>query len=201
VSIEECWRIFCKHLAIVSHKYCPNIVAFVLMSNHFHMIIQTPNSDIDKIMNQLLRDISKEIGLKSNRINHIFGARYKRCLIDNDLYFSLAYKYLYRNPVEQKLAEKVQDYEFSTIHQLTQQKILGFPCVDLEPFTSDRIPTKISDRLNWLNEPYKPNHHEMIRKALRKGRFELPANKNDLKTVKSLIIPEKVDGTFSGIVL
>jgi len=200
--MQECWEIFSYYLNIVSQKYLAKIIAFVLMSNHFHLMLHTPKENIDEIMNYLLREVSKTIGRRSNRINHIFGARYARTVIQTEIYFYHAYKYLYRNPSEALIVDKIENYAYSTYPAILNQGKVSFPVYDLDIFPNDLIPKDLNKRLEWLNESYDSKEKLLIKNALRRPIFELPKGKNVIATVnKLLMIPQKVDGTLQGIVL
>lgn len=191
VTIRECWDIFSEHLKKISSKYEAKIISFVLMSNHFHMLLRTPNLNLDDIMRDLLRDVSKEVGLRSNRINHLFGGKYHRCLINSDIYFAHAYKYLLRNPVEAKIVQKVEDYEFSTLRKFVKNGSLSFTCVDLEEFPNEYIPVETCERIDWLNEPYLKGHKNLVRNALRKNTFQFSKGNDHKKEVDSLLNPKR----------
>jgi putative transposase len=188
IDIKDCWNILINYLEIVSDKYGLKIVSFVLMSNHFHLIASTPFCNIDVIMNYLLREVSKEIGRKAGRINHIFGNKYKWSLIQNDLYFSHAYKYLIRNPVKASIVSRVEDYDYSTFAQLVNGNKLPFDCDNLTNFGDEFVPSDLNQRLEWLNQPYHPNENSIIRKALNRSIFQFTKNKTDEKWVKGLLL-------------
>lgn len=54
-----------------------NILAFVLMNNHFHLLIQTPDSNIDQFMQRFKLFASTKIRFETQRINQKFGDKYK----------------------------------------------------------------------------------------------------------------------------
>ncbi len=175
---QECWNVFTQQLSKVSKDYHARVISFVLMSNHFHMLLYTPEENLDAIMNYLLREVSRTIGRKSGRINHIFGAPYRWCLIDNEVYLAHAYKYVYRNPVEAGLSDLAEEYRYSTLHYLIAKTFLGLAVYDHAVQSSPIVPPSLSDRLHWLNRPYASKHQELIRRALKKPRFRLPQSKN-----------------------
>src|SRR5581483_5588273 len=72
----EAWNIFVECAFAISVAYGAKIHAFVLMSNHFHLLVSTPDSNLDDVMQYFLREAGKLINLKAKRINHIFGGRY-----------------------------------------------------------------------------------------------------------------------------
>lgn len=46
MELQQVWDIFCRHLAYTAYIYDARIHSFVLMNNHFHLLISTPNASI-----------------------------------------------------------------------------------------------------------------------------------------------------------
>jgi putative transposase len=170
---EIVWSLFCDHLYFATHAYTARIHAFVLMSNHFHLIVSTPEANIDKIMWYLMTEVSRGITLEAGRINQTFGGPYYASLIRSDHYYLHAYKYLYRNPVDAQLAERVEDYKYSTLNALLGRSSLSIPLL-----ADDLLFENIERTLAWLNTDYKMDDREHIRLALRKKEFQLPLIRN-----------------------
>jgi putative transposase len=59
----------------------PTHCSFFLMNNHFHLLVLTPEEDIDGIMYFFMKEVTLEIQKCSGRINKIFGGRYKVSMI------------------------------------------------------------------------------------------------------------------------
>lgn len=190
------WDIFSKYLKIVQEKYLIRIISFVLMSNHFHLILQTPESNIDQAMNYLLREISKCVGRETGKINHVFGNRYKGCIIDRKSYLYHVYKYVYRNPADANIVKFVEDYPFSTLHHALKKSPTLFTCEDLQVFPCDLIPTSTKERLDWLNVAYNSKELTLIENGLRRSKFEFSKSSTCKYMVKKLQTPQKVYGTF-----
>lgn len=115
-----------------------------------------------------MKETSRNIAQMSGRINHVYGARYHKSLIRNDLYFSHAYKYVYRNPVEAEICSDVRDYPFSTLNGLVglSKIIVPLECDDLL-FNSPE------QTLAWLNTAPDESDVEIIRRALKKAEFSI----------------------------
>lgn len=88
LEMNEVWRIFILKLKMLQREYKVKIGAFVLMNKHFHLLILTPEEDIDRIMYFLMKDVTLTIQKNSGRINKIFGGRYryKVCIIEHHNY-------------------------------------------------------------------------------------------------------------------
>lgn len=167
LPIEEVWNIFEAYLYFVSHKYGLRIHSFVLMSNHFHMLASTPNGNLDRCMNYLMREVSRSITRDSDRINQTFGGPYHWTLVGNYHYYMHAYKYVYRNPVEAGICTDVLQYPYSTLAgRLGFQKLIFPVSEDL------LIENDVEGTLEWLNKPYEKDHKEIVRKALKKQTFQ-----------------------------
>lgn len=174
VPMPRVWEIFSNYLHFVSHAYDVQIHSFVLMSNHFHMLISTPNANIDQAMNYLLREVSRQIGKESDRINQIFGGPYHWTIISNSIYYQHAYKYIYRNPVHAGLCERVEEYPFSTLRGLLGKEHLTIPAIDNLSLIQD-----CPRQLEWLNNDYIEEYRLSIQTALKHNQFSFPANEAD----------------------
>ncbi len=175
VPMNELWEIFSRYLYFITLAYGVRIHAFVLMSNHFHMIISTPNANLDQAMNYLMREVSKAINRDSERINQVFGGPYHWTVIKNRTYYHHAYKYVYRNPVEARMCTRVEAHPYSTLRGIIGMDRLPFPTFD-----NMNLITQLGKQLEWLNSPF-PNAAfvELIRQAMRREEFCLDENRSE----------------------
>jgi len=169
---EQVWEIFSRYLYFITLAFGVRIHSFVLMNNHFHMLLSTPDANLDKAMNYLMREVSKSIGLETGNINQVFGGPYHWSVIKSRLYYQHAYKYVYRNPVEAGICGRVEKYPFSTLRGLLGMAHLPFPAFD-----NMNLIQNPGEKLKWLNEPYPTSDFlEDIRLALRHSEFEFHAD-------------------------
>lgn len=169
VNIENLWSFSCDMLLFCSYAFKVEIHSFVLMNNHYHMLVRTPLANLDKFLNYFNRELSREITYKSGQINQKFGARYHSSIVSDNRYYHAVYKYIYRNPVEAKICDKVQDYKFSSLNFLTCREAYRFPIFDTY---FERIEDHWNN-LAWLNYDYEQDEKIKIKKALKKTYFEL----------------------------
>ena len=187
VPLEMVWEIFCEKLAIVTEDYGARVSDFVLMSNHFHMLLTTPNKNLDSIMQYLLREFSRTLGPISGRINHIFGGRYKSSLIYEPIYYAHAFKYVYRNPVVAQMVDRVEDYPFSTFRYWRGARPTPFPLHAPPEAITRFVPVDRDASLLWLNSAYNHNQAELISRSLKRSTFAFTKRKNDQPVVKELL--------------
>lgn len=156
-------------LQFSAHAFNLEILAFVLMPNHFHLILKTPYSNLDKAMAWFMRETSRQLVKHSGRINQTYGARHYRSLIKTHHYFLHAYKYLYLNPIRAGLACRVEEYSYSTLPGLLGLRHMSIPIVEDLTLFSD-----VEGTIRWLNQIPEDGEWETIRKALRRKEFTLP---------------------------
>ena len=75
------------------------IYAFVLMSNHYHLLVCTPQGNLSKAMQRLQSSYSTWFRVRHGVSGHVFGGRYKAPLVDGDAYLLGVSRYIHLNPV------------------------------------------------------------------------------------------------------
>lgn len=185
LETRRIWEIFCSELTLVTHLHGARVHAFVLMDNHFHLVLSTPEADLGIVMRDLLTSVSQTINRESGRKGHIFTGRCHRSLILDASYYSNVLKYVYRNPINAGLASRVEDYEFSTLHGLIGRARLLIPLFPPLPGAGDAmLPESLTDLVAWLNIPPRSEIEKAVRQAIRRGVFRFPKMGNRRKVLK-----------------
>ena len=95
---------FCLHfldlLGEMSVRFGVEVHAYVLMGNHYHLILRTPDANASQAMQWLNVSFSAWSNAKLQRVGHVFQGRFRSTLIDGDGAWLLkASAYLHLNPV------------------------------------------------------------------------------------------------------
>ena len=90
------------------------IHSLCLMTNHFHMAIETEDVELWKIMQRMLHPYSMIFNDKYNFTGHLFESRYIACLIEDEKYFLEASRYIHLNPVKASMVRNPLDYQYSS---------------------------------------------------------------------------------------
>ena len=184
-DLEDAWKVFSKELTVINEVFGAKIHAFVMMPNHFHLLITTPTDDLGVVMHKLISSVTRTLNLNSGRSGRIFGGRYHWSLVSTDLYYDCVLKYIYRNPVRANLVSAVEKYEFSSLKGVLTFGPLLFP-IDCVTWSDEIIPGRNkAEFLKWLNDPFKKEDEAAIRKGFRKLNFSPP------NTSWKLIIPNR----------
>ena len=115
IFLDEADR--CHYLELL-HRYrikCGFILyAYVLMTNHVHLLIETPNEPISRIMQIINFTYTQYFNRKYGKVGHLFQGRYKSYLCDKDSYLLSLVRYIHNNPVRAGLAEDAGAYAWSS---------------------------------------------------------------------------------------
>ncbi len=125
---------FLEYIENAIKKHGMLLHAYILMSNHYHLIIETPQANLSKVMHYINGSYTTYINTKRKRSGHLFQGRYKAILVSKDNYLAELSRYIHLNPVRAKMIEKPEDYEMSSYKayitdekekRLTKDLILG----------------------------------------------------------------------------
>lgn len=95
-------------------KYGANILAYCLMTNHYHFLVQQltdrPLSDwVQMLFNGYVQGINKQ----QNRTGRLFEGPAQHVLGENEAYFIHLARYIHLNPVEAGMVTKAEEWQFS----------------------------------------------------------------------------------------
>jgi len=88
--------------------------AYCLMSNHYHLLIETPESNLSLFMRQLNGIYTQSFNRCYRKVGHVFQGRYKSILVDKDNYLLEVCRYIVLNPVRARMVKKVEEWKWSS---------------------------------------------------------------------------------------
>ena len=91
----------------VCHAYC-------LMSNHYHLLIETPEANLSKGMRQLNGVYTQSFNRSHRRVGHVFQGRYKAILVEKQSYLLEVARYIVLNPVRAAMVGSVDEWPWSS---------------------------------------------------------------------------------------
>jgi hypothetical protein len=84
------------------------------MTNHFHLVVQTPEPNISKGMQWLNGAYAGAFNRTHKRSGHLFQGRFHGALVETEAYLAEVMRYVVLNPVRAKIVERPEDYEWSS---------------------------------------------------------------------------------------
>jgi putative transposase len=98
----------------VVSRYGFLIHAYCLMSNHYHLLVETPLSNLSAGMRQLNGVYTQAFNRRHQRVGHLFQGRYKAVLVDRDEYLLELSRYIVLNPVRANLVLRPEEWKWSS---------------------------------------------------------------------------------------
>jgi len=86
--------------------YTVKLFSYVLMENHFHVLLETPLANLGAFMRHFNITYTSYYNRKYKRSGHLYQGRYKSILVDKESYLSVLSRYIHLNPVRVKEWEK-----------------------------------------------------------------------------------------------
>lgn len=163
IPLNEVWKISIKAFDNAQNENPAYVSQYVLMANHYHMLIRTPKSDIDKFMYSFNKTFSDLLRIKTGKENRMFGSNYKWSLIQSDRYFHNVFRYIYQNPLRAGICNNCEDYPYSTYHYTFHQKDLPFKFKTLN---------NLENRYDFINDQLDDEKSFSIKRGLKKTIFK-----------------------------
>ncbi len=91
---------FVDRLADRVEQYNIRLYLFVCMTNHFHLVFETPEGNCSKFMQSLSTAYTVYYNLRHERHGHLLDGRYKAKLVEGDDYLLALTRYVHLNPVQ-----------------------------------------------------------------------------------------------------
>jgi REP element-mobilizing transposase RayT len=103
--------VFLDKLKASRQIYGVEIHAYVLMNNHFHLMLETPKGNLSEFMRHFNISYTAAFNRRHHRVGHLYQGRYKAIVIDKDRYLLELSRYVHVNPV------RVRSYRAENIRE------------------------------------------------------------------------------------
>ncbi len=107
----------CTEQNWLCHAYC-------LMSNHYHLLVETPESNLARGMRQLNGCYSQYYNRKHGRCGHFFQGRYGAILVEKESYLLELARYIVLNPVRARMVHAAEEWPWSSYRGTTGHQAL-----------------------------------------------------------------------------
>jgi REP element-mobilizing transposase RayT len=105
---------FLLFLGMAAERFRWSVTAWVLMTNHFHLVVQIAEPNLSKGMQWLNSAYANWHNRVHERSGHLFQGRFKALLIDKETYFADVLRYVVLNPVRAKMCGRPEEYRWSS---------------------------------------------------------------------------------------
>jgi len=140
--------------------YRIEVHAYVLMENHFHLILRTCEANLQKFMQRFNTSYTMYFNRKYKRSGHLYQGRYKALLVDADNYLLELSRYVHLNPVRikehadksmEEIVDVLRQYEWSSyqgyIDKTKEQPFMSYGMIlDVISAGSDQSANSLYER-------------------------------------------------------
>jgi REP element-mobilizing transposase RayT len=155
---------FSDRLADRVEQYHVRLYLFVLMTNHFHLVFETPEANCSKFMHSLSTAYTVYYNLRHSRHGHLLDGRYKAKLVEGDDYLLALSRYVHLNPVQvgtmknRSIQEKIKalrSYQWSSYPSYIGES-KAFDFVEYAPVRSEMDGKRRTWPGNWVFGELRP---------------------------------------------
>jgi putative transposase len=97
----------CKRFNWVCHAYCE-------MTNHYHVVLETPDANLSQGMRQLNGVYTQHVNRVYSRVGHVFQGRYKAILVEKDAHLLELARYVVLNPARAAMVGHAGEWPWSS---------------------------------------------------------------------------------------
>jgi len=105
---------FLRDLELMAGLFRVAIHAYCLMTNHYHLILETPEGNLSRAVQWLNVSYATYYNRRHGCAGHLFQGRFKAILVDAGAYLDVLSRYIHLNPVRAGLVRRAWDYEWSS---------------------------------------------------------------------------------------
>jgi REP-associated tyrosine transposase len=110
---DDC-RLYLRLLGLLVKRRRWRCLAYCLMHNHVHLLVETPEADIAAGMQWLHGLYARTLNERYDRVGHVFQGRYGAVRVRSDAQLFAVVRYLALNPVEASFCDHPEDYPWSS---------------------------------------------------------------------------------------
>jgi len=115
IFLDDADRIkFIDRLATTVDTFRWRCYAYCLMSNHYHLLIETPEANLSAGVHLLNGTYTQSFNRKWSRTGHVFQGRFKSIIVEKESYLLELSRYIVLNPVRSGIVRSPEDYQWSS---------------------------------------------------------------------------------------
>ena len=110
------FRTYLEYLKSKSEANGVGVIAYCLMSNHIHLLVQDSDGHLSEMMHALAMSYAQHFNKRGGHIGHVFQQRFKSQPIEDNGYLLQAVRYIHNNPAKAGICS-APDYYWSSYRE------------------------------------------------------------------------------------
>jgi len=112
--IEKDFLRFVSRFERIHERHGIVIHAYVLMTNHYHLLLETPRANLSAALHDLNTAYTNYFNRRHDRVGHLFQGRYRSIVVEKDPYLLELSRYIHLNPVRAGMVKRPEAYRWSS---------------------------------------------------------------------------------------
>ena len=132
-------------LKLSLNNYQVALYCYVLMQNHYHLLVETPHGNISEFMRHFNLTYTAYYNKRHNRVGHLYQGRYKSILVDKESYLTTLSRYIHLNPV------RTEPFMFGPARE-KEKFLMEYPWSSLSGYIDEGKKSRLIDYALILSE-------------------------------------------------
>lgn len=111
------YTMFLKSIKSACNEYDAKILAYCVMNNHIHLLIQFSDVNMSNVFKSFGASFAYKYNKKYNHSGSIFNGRYYSKAVDDEAYLLAVLRYIHYNPLKAGICDELGDYEWSSYNE------------------------------------------------------------------------------------
>ena len=164
---------YIKFLEILDHTskiYTFNVHSLCLMTNHYHLLLETKSSNLSLLARQINSKYAQYFNKEYKRVGPLWQGRFKSWFVHDENYLGSLTRYIEQNPIKAKITQEIGEYKWSASTLLFNKK---FEILFENSILNNKIIFSNLDKLleegevttlqKQMNEKYKRNEQGLVK--------------------------------------
>ncbi|MDP8258928.1 MAG: transposase [Candidatus Aadella gelida] len=113
---------FLTYLESANTAYQAVLHSYVLMDNHYHLILETPCANLSKIMHYVNTSYAVYYNARHRRVGSLYQGRYKSILVQAEEYLHYLSRYIHLNPLRANIVNRPEEYLWSSYRYFSSEE-------------------------------------------------------------------------------
>lgn len=123
---QQDYEVFLDILSQSIERYDFIVHSLCLMSNHYHLLLQTKSENISLIARQINSKYAQYFNREYKRVGPLWQGRFKNYFVYDEKYLYILLRFIERNPIKANVAEQIGDYPWCSSALLLANKYNDF---------------------------------------------------------------------------
>ncbi len=185
-------KYYIKIMYKIKEEHNINIIAYCIMNNHTHMLVETQVIEqLSKYMQRINTTYGKYYNKKYNRVGYVFRDRYKAEGIYSEKHLYNCIKYIHNNPVKAGICNKAEEYPYSNYKMMRTEFKEKYSSMAKSDYSN--VEYEFID----VDEKNEKPCDKIIEVYLKENKIDLKSIKQSKEMLKKLIIFLKDENKIS----